>query len=121
MKLDVIKFSTSCVHCSHMNPKYVPNPFLMPTEKGDRPMSILHVDLTGDLQTQPTTLGNRYLFVIVDAFSKWVQLYPIPNKRASTTASFMWEFIRTFGTPSIVRSDKGTEFLGEFTELLTDL
>ena len=32
-----------------MNPKYIPNPYLQPIEKGDRPMAILHVDLSGDL------------------------------------------------------------------------
>ena len=53
--------------------------------------------------------------VIVDAFSKWVELYPIPNKTASTTAACLWDFIKTYGSPTTVRTDKGTEFYGEFT------
>ena len=59
--------------------------------------------------------------IIVDAFSKWVEIYPIPNKKADTTAQCMWDFISTFDSPTIVRSDKGTEFKGEFTALLSDL
>ena len=77
-------------------------------------MAILHIDLTGDLQVNQTSNKNRYLVVIVDAFSKWVELYPIPNWKASTVAAVMFDFIKRYGTPTIVRSDRGTEFGGEF-------
>ena len=63
-----------------MNPKHIPNTYLHPIEKGDRPMAILHVDLSSDLQPHPTKHGNRYLMIMVDAFSKWVDIYTIPNK-----------------------------------------
>lgn len=104
-----------------MNPKYIPNPYLHPTEKGDRPMSILNVDLSGDLATHPTKHNNRYIMIVVDAFSKWVNVYTIPNKLSRTTCNCMWDHIKTFGTPSVVRSDRGTEFKGEFRDLLSDL
>ena len=58
--------------------------------------------------------------VIVDAFSKWVELYPIPNRKASTVAATMFDFIKRYGTPTIVRSDRGTEFGGDFNQLLKD-
>lgn len=67
-----------------MNPHFVKNPSLKPTQKGNRPFSVLHIDLTGDLGTKPTSSGNRYLCIIVCAFSKWVEIYPIKDKRAST-------------------------------------
>ena len=97
-----------------MNPQYVSNPVLHPIEKGDRPFAILHIDLTDDLNSQVTSRKNRYLCIIVDAFSKWVEIYPIPNKKATTIANCMWDVIKRFGCPSIVWSYKGTEFEGEF-------
>ena len=85
LKRDVTKLITSCTHCSQMNPKYISNPSLHPTEKGERPMSILHIDLSGDLATHTTSRKNRYVCIIIDAFSKWIEIYPIPNKKSETT------------------------------------
>ena len=65
-----------------MNPKFISNPSLHPTKKGNRPFAIIHIDLTGDLATHVTSRKNRYLFVLVDSFSKWVEIYPIPDKTA---------------------------------------
>lgn len=84
-------------------------------------MSILHVDLTGDLAVERTSHKNRYLFIIVDAFSKWVEIYPIPDRKSETVADCMFDFVKRFGSPAIVRADKGTEFQGAFTSLLTDM
>ena len=49
MKSDIVKFVGECEHCSYMNPKYISNPSLKPTQKGDRPFAVLHIDLSGDL------------------------------------------------------------------------
>ena len=104
-----------------MNPKFVSNPTLHPTNKGDRPFVVLHVDLIGDLQTHVTSRKNRYLFILVDSFSKWVEVYPIPNAKATTTADCMWDFTKRFGSPTQVITDKGTEFKGAFAQLLSDM
>lgn len=82
-----------------MNPKFVSNPTLHPTEKGDRPFTVLHVDLSGPFQIELTSHKSKYLFILVDSFSKWVELYPIPNKTAKTTANCMWDFVKRFGSP----------------------
>lgn len=83
-----------------MNPKFVSNPSLHPTEKGNRPFAVVHVDLSGDLATHTTSRKNRYFFLLVDAFSKWVEIYPIPNEKAATTANCMWDFVKRFGAPT---------------------
>ena len=53
--------------------------------------------------------------IIVDSFSKWVEIYPIKDKTTNTTAGCMWDFVSRFGCPSQVITDKGIEFKGEFT------
>ena len=50
---------------------------------------------------------------IVDSFSKWIEIYAIPNHSSEITLSCIWDYIR-FGPPTQVISDKGTEFGGEF-------
>ena len=92
-----------------MNPKFISNPSLHPTEKGDRPFAVIHIDLTGDLMIQVTSIKNRYLFILVDSFSKWVEIYPIYNKNASTIADCMWDFVKRFDSPTQVIIDKGIE------------
>ena len=49
MRRDVVTFLSNCEHCMYMNPEFIDRPFLKPTQKGDRPFSVVHIDLTGDL------------------------------------------------------------------------
>ena len=64
---------------------------------------------------------NRYCFILVDAFSKWVEIYPIRNRTSSTVADCFFDFVKRFGAPIEVRSDKGKEFEGEFNTLMHDM
>ena len=73
-------------------------------------MAVIHVDTSGDLQTTKTTRGNRYFLIFVDAYSKFVEIYCIPNQKASTTADCLWDWVKRFGAPIIIITDKGTEF-----------
>ncbi|KAI3369647.1 hypothetical protein L3Q82_025356, partial [Scortum barcoo] len=48
------------------------------------PMERIAVDLMGPLNE--TDRHNRYILVVQDYFSKWVEAYPVPNEQASTVA-----------------------------------
>lgn len=55
--------------------------------------------------------GVQYLFVMLDAFSKFVRLYPI--KRATTKVTLnkiCKDYINELGTPRRILSDNGTQF-----------
>ena len=51
---------------------------------------------------------------IVDSFSLWVEIYAIPNHSSEITSSCRWDYIKRFGPPIKVISDKGTEIRGKF-------
>ncbi|KAA3679021.1 uncharacterized protein DEA37_0010880 [Paragonimus westermani] len=54
---------------------------------------------------------NKYILVIVDYFTKWFEVLPMPNQEASTTTSlFVNEWIARSGTPIDLRSDQGAAF-----------
>jgi hypothetical protein len=75
------------------------------------------VDLAGPFKV--TTRGNAYIMICIEHFSKWVEVVPLPNKQASTTAQgLMTAVISRFGAPAEVLHDQGSEFDGEFAELL---
>jgi hypothetical protein len=71
------------------------------------------LDFVGPL---PLTIRhNRYVLVMVEHFSKWIELVPSPNK---SNEGFMYAFLNRvfshFGAPAKVLTDQGTKFQGEF-------
>ena len=67
-------------------------------------MDILDMSVT-------TSKGNRYVFVMVDCFSKWTETCPLPNKTAVAVAdAFFQLIICCFGMASVIHSDQGREF-----------
>ncbi|KAJ3666061.1 hypothetical protein Zmor_001516 [Zophobas morio] len=61
-----------------------------------------------------TPAGNRYLLVVTDIFSKWVEAFPLPRATAKASVRLMEEevFCR-WGYPKSVISDNGTQFTSE--------
>ena len=48
----------------------------------------------------PTPRGNRYILVIVDQFTKWVEAYPMIDQQGETVAKLVvGEFTARFGCP----------------------
>ena len=59
-----------------------------------------------------TTRGNKYILVIGDYFTKWMEAYCIPNIEAITVAEvFVEKFVSRMGTPKMLHSDRGTQFV----------
>ena len=56
----------------------------------------------------PTSEGNNYIFVIVDAFSHYVMIICAPKN--AFTALFKHMFMK-FGLPEEIRSDNGSEYI----------
>ena len=76
------------------------------------------VDFAGPMLT--TKRGNQYVLVCIEHFTKWVELIPLPSKSAEGVArAFLENVISRYGVPGVVLTDGGTEFQGEFQQLLT--
>ena len=53
----------------------------------------------------------RFILVIADYFSKWMEAFPIKNKCADTVADVLVEnIILRFGMPLVIHSGQGREF-----------
>jgi len=74
-------------------------------------MERCHVYITGPHPR--TARGSKYILTCVDAFSKWAEAFPIPNKEAKTIARVLVEqvFCR-FGTPIALLTDNAGELDG---------
>ena len=73
------------------------------------PMERVHIHILGPFT--PSRSGNIFILVMVDQFTKWVELAALPAQNAELTAkAFLDHFIVNFGCPVEVHSDQGRNF-----------
>ena len=80
------------------------------------PFEDLHLDHIAPLR--PDAKGHTFILVIIDAFSRWVELYPTTTTTAVETASCIFQHFGRFGNPDVVHTDRGTAFHNEIIEEL---
>ena len=68
--------------------------------------------IAADLTELPITAqGNRYVLVIMDYFTRYVNLFPLKDQRATTVAKCVFEdYIRQHGIPESIHTDQGRKF-----------
>ena len=72
-------------------------------------MDRVATDILGPLPT--TESGNRYILVIGELFSKWVEAYALPDHTAESVVSRMvQEFMSRFGAPLDLHADQGRNY-----------
>ena len=98
---DIELLAKSCPQCletSNAPAKDVPHSWVFPSEPFER----VHVDYA-------EFHGQSYL-LIVDAFSKWIDVYPVPNTTSLQTIHCLLNFISVYGIPKMIVSDNGPQF-----------
>ena len=114
---DVRKFIKMCPCCQKMNvmkPVIHSHPFTLSTYGLFHTVS---VDLIERLATDD--YGMSMIVVIIDNFSRFVDLYPISNTSAEATADALVKFTGRFGTPVQFTTDSGSNFKSKIIEGLT--
>nr|GEY07917.1 reverse transcriptase domain-containing protein [Tanacetum cinerariifolium] len=61
----------------------------------------------------PSSRGNKYILVVVDYFSKWVEAKALPTNDARVVVKILKSLFARFGTPLAIISDRGTYFCNE--------
>ena len=55
--------------------------------------------------------GYVYILVVADYFTKFTEIYPLPNIEAETVAEAMFKgWIKRYGCPREIHSDQGRQF-----------
>ena len=81
---DARNFCKTCATCA-MNKSPSTNARApLQTVAAGHPMQILAVDITGPFPESET--GNRYILVVGDYFTRWMECFAIPNQEAGTVA-----------------------------------
>ena len=84
------------------------------------PMQMVAMDILGPLPESDS--GNSYLLVASDYFTRWVEVYAIPNQEALTVAKkLVDEMFCRFSPPEQLHSDQGRQFESELIQHICDL
>ena len=108
METDIRTFLRSCSTCQHV--KSAPTNMTAPLcpIPACKPFERVSIDLMGPMAP---SRGYRYILVLVDAFSRWVEAVPLCNKSAETVAlAILRTWIARFGVMQSLHSDNGLEF-----------
>nr|GFA59772.1 reverse transcriptase domain-containing protein [Tanacetum cinerariifolium] len=61
----------------------------------------------------PSSKGNKYILVVVDYLSKWVEAKTLPTNDARVVVKFLKSLFSWFGTPKAIISDRVTYFCND--------
>ncbi|GJY00371.1 reverse transcriptase domain-containing protein [Tanacetum coccineum] len=61
----------------------------------------------------PSSRGNKYILVVVDYLSKWVEAKALPINDARVVCKFLKSLFALFGAPRAIISDRGTHFCND--------
>ena len=73
------------------------------------PFHTIHIDHKG--RFRPSSNGKHYCLVVVDSFSRYVQVYAVKSGNSDDTIKQMEKLITSFQIPQHIVHDNGTAFL----------
>jgi len=112
-------FIHKCACCQKMDqrkPQNRSHPFVLGSYV---PMQKVSVDTIGPLEKDH--LGNQYILVIIDCFTRWTELYSVPDTSAEKAAIVLIQHVGRFGVPERFRTDQGTQFANKLISELAVL
>ena len=109
LRKDVENWCKTCDACNGRSGSLRKSKAPLQTYNVGAPMERIAIDFMGPLTK--TNSGNKYIMVVGDYFTKWVEAYPLPNIEAKTVADKLIEnLIARFGVPLIIHTDQGKTF-----------
>ena len=99
--------TAQCQICSKVKPKFH-KPETAHLIKSTQAMERLNVDFKRPL---PSATRNKYLFTVVDEFSRFPFAIPCPDTSSRSVINALTEIFALAGTPGFIHSDRGAAFI----------
>ena len=119
MSTDVRDWLKCCALCQRIKPGVGRGRYHLVQEIVGALMERCGVDMTGPWHL--SRAGNLYLCVIQDYFSKWIEVFAMPDKTAKSVAKCLVTFMDRNGRILKLHSDLGLEFKAQVTQNLCEL
>ena len=109
MAKDVQLYCQQCTTCQQAK---LPNPCHAPmcNIPIGKPWEMLAADI---LEVPVSRQNHRYLLVVMDYFTKWVEAIPLRDQTTASITKAIIQICCSFGVPSILHSDQGRNFESE--------
>ena len=105
---DIHEFVQSCQVCQKRKPAKLSPKAPLHSIPIESPLKMLAIDF---LELPRTPLGNRYVLVVADYFTRWVEAFALPDQRRETVARALVDgVIARHVVPCILHSDQGRNF-----------
>ena len=118
MRSHVKKFLRECPMCQKMNPTVYAVSAIRFTAAAYEPFSRLSLDTIGPLPE--STEGYRFILVVIDCFTRIIELYPCKTPEAEEAAHHLVDFLSRYGLPDQILSDRGTQFVNSVFKTLVE-
>ncbi|XP_017476105.1 PREDICTED: uncharacterized protein K02A2.6-like isoform X2 [Rhagoletis zephyria] len=99
---EIKRFVQGCGKCAAVA-KTLPKTTLSLWPIAEHPMQRVHIDIAGPV-------NGIYYFLIIDAYSKWPQIYQVNSITSASILNCIADFTSQFGNPELIVSDNGTQF-----------
>ena len=113
MAQQVANYIKNCLICKESKPSnQISNPGIGMPVKVERPFQRIYIDFLGKYPRSKS--GNCYIFIVVDALTKFVFLKAMPEASSNRVIKFLIsEIFLKFGVPEVIHSDNGRQFVSK--------
>lgn len=121
MKAKIEKHIRCCLKCVAFTPNSGRSEGVLHSiPKGNVPFATLHIDHLAPA-SRSNSVRSRYIFLIIDAFTKYVKLYAVRSTNATEVIKCLRSYFEHYSRPLRIISDRGSCFTSrEFEEFLNN-
>ena len=84
-----------------------------------KPWELIALDSMGPFPEDEN--GNKFIIVVIDVFSRFVELYAVPELTAENSAKVLIEYTSRYATPDRILTDNGKEYVNTIMKELVKL
>uniref|UniRef100_A0A8P4KRG8 Integrase catalytic domain-containing protein n=1 Tax=Dicentrarchus labrax TaxID=13489 RepID=A0A8P4KRG8_DICLA len=116
MRTDIDNFCTMCHTCEVYRKPVPQHRAPLQSIEAERPFQFVCTDIT---ELPLTSSGHRYVLVVQDHFTKYVNAFPMLDQKATTVAQLLCErYIPEHGVPEELFSDQGRQYESEIVHTI---
>ena len=110
MRKDVYNYVKACESCQQFKYDNAPLSNTMQIHAVNEPWNTIGIDIMGPFP--PTVRNKRFLLVIVDYFTRWIEVFALSSTTSSAISEVLIDQVfARYGFPKYILSDNGPQFV----------